>query len=192
MKRCNCCLIHINKNREVLSSYVFMEFLLKYFLLIVVVSLENFVVELLWVLHDCCTRCCISRSEVLCVFGILWWTLLHSSALNTAHESVREASVQEFSRMDMHLSCLLWFLEMWASLWLSGKTNIFESIMLKNLQAHLKAALLLCLKDIVWVSIQNWSHHYSWLESGIATRISLHFCAQPFIFENWYSYRKKL
>lgn len=37
---------------------------------------------------------------------------------------------------------------MWVSLLLGGKTNIFESIMLKNLQANFKAALLLCLKDI--------------------------------------------
>lgn len=42
---------------------------------------------------------------------------------------------------------------MFVSVLLGGKSNIFESVMLKNLQAHLKAALLVCLKDISFYSI---------------------------------------
>lgn len=101
--------------------------------------------------------------------------------LQHTHKSVRRIGFQRFSRMSRSLTHLVWYLEilkvfLFSHVYdtvlpnLSGITIMFKSIMFE-------VALLLCLFDVLWVSIQNCSHPCSWFKRSLATKRSLDFSA---------------
>lgn len=128
--------------------------------------------------------------------------ILLPAALHT--NQLRGHFFQRFSRMPKSLAYLLWYLEILFGCCFFFYLNhvcdtvppcneiLFKPVMFKNMQGLLKVALLLCLIDVLWVSIQNRSHHYLWSKRGLTTRRSLYFSTRSFMFENWYSYIEEL